>query len=211
MKVVLFTLLAYTMGSFPTSYLVGRLRGIDLRQHGSGNLGGTNAYRVMGASAGIPVVLVDVLKGFFPAYFFPLWDGSTTGNLALVYGLAAIAGHVWSVFVRFRGGKGVATGAGVLIALAPMSALISLLVWVGIVAITRYVSAASIAAATLVPLTAWLTDEPGATVAFCAAIALFVWWTHRTNLRRLARGEENRFGSPRTTRPGEDMSRGENP
>jgi glycerol-3-phosphate acyltransferase PlsY len=191
---VLLALAAYLMGSIPTSYLVGRLNGIDLRKHGSGNLGGTNAYRVMGAAAGVPVVLVDVCKGFVPAYFFPAWDGAALGDLALLYGLAAIAGHVWSVFMGFRGGKGVATGAGVLMALAPTSALIGLLVWIGIVLITRYVSVASISAATLVPLTAWLTDEARSTVLFCAAIAIFVWWTHRENLSRLAHGQENRFG-----------------
>ena len=194
MSVVLWTAAAYLLGSFPTSYLVGRMRGIDLREHGSGNLGGTNAYRVMGAAAGIPVVLVDVAKGFVPTFFFPGWDGVVSSDLALLYGLAAIAGHVWSVFVGFRGGKGVATGAGVLVALAPTSALVSLLVWIGVVSITRYVSVASLAAATLVPVTAWLTDESGSTVAFCAAVAAFVWWTHRDNLRRLARGQENRFG-----------------
>jgi len=195
--VLLLALAAYLMGSIPTSYLVGRLHGIDLREHGSGNLGGTNAYRVMGPGAGVPVVLVDVAKGFVPAYFFPSWDGSAVGDLALLYGLAAIAGHVWSVFMRFRGGKGVATGAGVLVALAPTSALIGLLVWIGVVSITRYVSVASISAATLVPLSAWLTDEAASTVLFCAAIAIFVWWTHRDNLRKLARGQEHRFGGKR--------------
>jgi glycerol-3-phosphate acyltransferase PlsY len=193
MNVALLALTAYLMGAFPTSYIVGRLRGIDLREHGSGNLGGTNAYRVMGPSAGIPVVLVDVAKGFVPAHYFPGLDGTAVGNLALLYGLTAISGHVWSVFMRFRGGKGVATGAGVLVALAPTSALIALLIWIGVVAITRYVSVASITAATLVPLSAWLTDERGSTVVFCAAVAAFVWWTHRDNLRRLARGDENRF------------------
>ena len=197
MTVVLLVLAAYLMGSVPTSYLVGRLNGIDLRKHGSGNLGGTNAYRVMGAAAGVPVVLVDVCKGFVPAYFFPAWDGAALGDLALLYGLAAIAGHVWSVFMGFRGGKGVATGAGVLVALAPTSALIGLLVWIGVVLITRYVSVASISAATLVPLTAWLTDEARSTVLFCAAIAIFVWWTHRENLSRLAHGQESRFGRDR--------------
>jgi glycerol-3-phosphate acyltransferase PlsY len=195
--VVLLVLAAYLMGSIPTSYLVGRLNGIDLRKHGSGNLGGTNAYRVMGAAAGVPVVLVDVCKGFVPAQFFPAWDGVALGDLALLYGLAAIAGHVWSVFMGFRGGKGVATGAGVLVALAPTSALIGLLVWIGVVLITRYVSVASISAATLVPLTALLTDEARSTVLFCAAIAILVWWTHRENLSRLARGQENRFGRNR--------------
>ncbi|MCK5489905.1 MAG: glycerol-3-phosphate 1-O-acyltransferase PlsY [Gemmatimonadetes bacterium] len=194
MTVLLLVLAAYLMGSIPTSYLVGRLHGIDLREHGSGNLGGTNAYRVMGLAAGVPVVLVDVAKGVIPAYFFPSWDGAAPGDLALLYGLAAITGHVWSVFMSFRGGKGVATGAGVLVALAPTSALIGLLVWIGVVSITRIVSLASISAATLVPLSAWLTDEATSTVLFCAAIAMFVWWTHRDNLGKLARGEENRFG-----------------
>lgn len=202
MTVLLLTLAAYLMGSFPSSYLLGRLRGIDLREHGSGNLGGTNAYRVMGLGAGVPVVLTDVAKGFVPAYFFPAWDGVALADLALLYGLAAITGHVWSVFMRFRGGKGVATGAGVLVALAPTSALIGLLVWIGIVSITRYVSVASIAAATLVPVAAWLTDEATSTVLFCAAVAIFVWWTHRDNLGRLVRGEENRFGqTPDASKP----------
>lgn len=209
MTVVLLVLAAYLMGSIPTSYLVGRLNGIDLRKHGSGNLGGTNAYRVMGAAAGVPVVLVDVCKGFVPAQFFPAWDGVALGDLALLYGLAAIAGHVWSVFMGFRGGKGVATGAGVLVALAPTSALIGLLVWIGVVLITRYVSVASISAATLVPLTAWLTDEARSTVLFSAAIAIFVWWTHRENLSRLARGQENRFGRNRQE-SGFSRERGEN-
>jgi len=194
MSVPLLILAAYVLGSIPTSYLVGRLKGIDLRQHGSGNLGGTNAYRVMGAAAAVPVVVVDVGKGFVPAYFFPLWDGTAAPDLALVYGVSAIAGHVWSVFVRFQGGKGVATGGGVIIALAPTSALISLLVWIGFVTLTGYVSLGSLAAATLVPVTAWLTDESSSTVVFCAVMALFVWWTHRDNIRRLMRGEENRFG-----------------
>lgn len=194
MTVALLFFTAYLIGSVPTSYIIGRLHGIDLREHGSGNLGGTNAYRVMGAAAGVPVVLIDATKGFVPAYFFPAWDGSAIGNLALLYGLAAIAGHVWSIFMRFRGGKGVATGVGVLVALAPASALIGLLVWIGVVAITRYVSVASISAATLVPLTAWLTDEARSTVLFSAAVAILVWWTHRGNLKRLARGQEHRFG-----------------
>ena len=200
MNIVLLTLAAYLLGSIPTSYLVGRAHGVDLREHGSGNLGGTNVYRVLGLRAGLPVVLIDVSKGFLPAYFFPGWDGSPMGQLALVYGLAAIAGHVWSIFMRFQGGKGVATGGGVLIALAPTSAQVGLLVWAGLVLITGYVSVASIAAATTVPVVAWLTDERVSTVLFCAAIALFVWWTHRQNLRRLMRGEENRFGTNRRRR-----------
>ncbi len=208
MTVALLFLTAYLIGSVPTSYIMGRLHGIDLREHGSGNLGGTNAYRVMGATAGVPVVLIDATKGFVPAYFFPALDGSAIGDLALLYGLAAIAGHVWSIYMRFRGGKGVATGVGVLVALAPTSALIGLLVWIGVVAITRYVSVASISAATLVPLTAWLTDESRSTVLFSAAVAILVWWTHRGNLTRLARGQEHRFGRKRAD-SGSSASEGE--
>lgn len=194
MRVVLLTILAYLLGSIPTSYLIGRLKGIDLREHGSGNLGGTNAFRVMGVIAAIPVIVVDVAKGFVPAYFFSAWDGASSSNLALVYGIAAISGHVFSVFMRFRGGKGVATGGGVIIALAPAAALVSLLVWIGVVAITGYVSVASLAAATLVPVTAWLTGEPRPISIFFMFVACFVWWTHRTNLRRLVSGRESRFG-----------------
>lgn len=200
LAVALFLLLAYLLGSFPSSYLAGRIRGVDLREHGSGNLGATNAYRVLGAGAAIPVVIIDIAKGFGPAALFAGWDGTADARLAIAYGLAAIAGHVWPVFLKFRGGKGVATGAGVLLALAPLTTVLGLLIWIGVVSLTRYVSVASIAAATLVPLLAALLDAPGATVGFCGLVAAFVWWTHRSNLRRLRDGTEHRFGSGRARR-----------
>lgn len=186
-------ILAYLAGSFPTAWLVGRAMGIDLRQEGSGNLGGTNAFRVLGARGGIPVVAVDVTKGYVPAALFPLWDGSALPELALLYGLLAIIGHVWPVWLRFRGGKGVATGGGVLLALAPLAALVALLIWIGIVMLTRTVSIASLIAATSVPFVATLTGAQFSTVMFCAGVAAFVWWTHRSNLGRIIRGEELRF------------------
>jgi glycerol-3-phosphate acyltransferase PlsY len=198
--VPLFILLAYLLGSLPSSYVAGRLRGVDLREHGSGNLGATNVYRVLGAGIAVPVVVLDVAKGFVPASLFPGWDGNADARLAIAYGLAAIAGHVWPVFLKFRGGKGVATGAGVLLALAPLTTVLALLIWIGVVSLTRYVSVASITAATLVPLLAALLDAPGSTVAFCALVAGFVWWTHRSNLRRLRDGTEHRFGSGRARR-----------
>ena len=195
MTVLAFVVLAYLVGSFPTSFLVGRLRGIDLREHGSGNLGATNTFRVLGVWAAIPVLIIDVLKGMGPAAWFVTWDGTADSRLAVVYGLAAIMGHVWSAFLKFRGGKGIATGAGVLLALAPVTTLIAVLVWVGIVSLTRMVSAASLAAASLVPILAWLMDQPTHTIAFCFVVAGFVWWTHRANVRRLLDGSELRFGS----------------
>ena len=201
--VVLFVVLAYGLGSLPSSYVAGRLRGIDLREHGSGNLGATNVYRVLGATTALPVVAMDIAKGFVPAALFPGWDGSAGTGLAVAYGLAAIAGHVWPVTLRFRGGKGVATGAGVLLALAPLTTLIALLIWIGVVSLTRYVSVGSIATATLVPLLAAGFDATASTVAFCVVVAAFVWWTHRDNLRRLSAGTEHRFGSGRRRqRPG---------
>ena len=195
--VPLFLLLAYLLGSLPTSYLAGRLKGVDLREHGSGNLGATNVYRVLGAGMAIPVLLLDLAKGFVPTALFSDWDAAGDVRWSIAYGLAAIAGHVWPAFLRFRGGKGVATGAGVLLALAPLTTVIALLIWIGIVALTRYVSVASIATATLVPLLAALLDARGATVLFCGVVAVFVWWTHRSNLRRLVDGTEHRFGSGR--------------
>lgn len=198
--VALFVLLAYVLGSLPSSYVAGRIRGVDLRDHGSGNLGATNTYRVLGAGAAVPVVIVDIGKGFVPAALFVGWDGTADARLAIAYGLAAIAGHVWPVFLKFRGGKGVATGAGVLLALAPLTTVLALLIWIGVVSLTRYVSVASITAATLVPLLAALLDAPRSTVGFCALVAAFVWWTHRSNLRRLLDGTEHRFGAGRARR-----------
>ncbi|MFQ5530613.1 MAG: glycerol-3-phosphate acyltransferase, partial [Gemmatimonadota bacterium] len=103
--------------------------------------------------------------------------------------------HVFPLYLRFKGGKGVATGAGVLLALAPVTTIIALLVWIGVVALTRIVSVGSLAAATAVPPLAWLMDQPAHTIAFCVLVAGFVWWTHRANVRRLLDGTENRFGS----------------
>lgn len=194
MTVAALLVAAYLMGSIPASWIAGRIAGVDLSRHGSGNLGGTNVYRVLGLPYALPVVLVDVGKGLVPAWFFPLWDGAGAGELALAYGLCAIAGHVWSVFLRFEGGKGVATSAGVLLALVPVAALVGALVWSGLVLLTRIVSVASLSAATLLPLVAWSLDAPLPTVAFTLSLALLVWWTHRSNVRRLLRGEEHAFG-----------------
>lgn len=188
-----FLLGAYLLGAFPTSCLVARFRGVDLAERGSGNLGATNVYRHLGAGPAGLVVAVDVAKGFAPAWFFPLWDGVASPYWALGYGLAAIAGHIWSVFTRFRGGKGVATAAGALAALAPLAVLIGLLVWTGLVLITRIVSVASLVAAALVPAVAWVAAAPSATVLFAVGLAAIVFWTHRRNIGRLLRREELRL------------------
>lgn len=193
MAALLLVLAAYLTGSIPTSYIVGRMRGIDLRQHGSGNLGATNAYRVLGWRAASPVFIADIFKGWFPTYFFPRWDHSDVALLALAYGAAAIIGHVFSVYVRFKGGKGVATSAGVLLALAPFAVLIGLLVWGALVFMTGYVSLASITAAAILPLV--ILAQQGASPIFWLSVALaaFVIFAHRANIKRLLRGEEHSF------------------
>lgn len=196
MTVASFLVASYLLGAFPTSYLYGRLRGRDLREAGSGNLGATNVYRLFGAPGALLVVAVDLSKGFVPAWFFPLWDGAATGDWALAYGLLAILGHVWPVFTGFAGGKGVATAAGVLLALAPLAVLVGGLVWLGLALITRFASLASLAAATVVPGVAHLGAAPRSTVLFAAMLALLVWFTHRENLQRLLRREELRLGAP---------------
>jgi glycerol-3-phosphate acyltransferase PlsY len=184
-------LAAYLAGSLPTSYLVGRALGVDLRRYGSGNLGATNLYRAAGLGPAAFAALVDIAKGAAPTLLFPRWDGAPQ-PWALAYGLAAVAGHVWPVWLGFRGGKGVATGGGVFLVLAPAATLLALALWAALVRATRIVSIGSLAAATSLPVLAWATGRPRHVVAVSAAAAALVWWTHRANVRRLLRGEELR-------------------
>ncbi|HEX7051011.1 MAG TPA: glycerol-3-phosphate 1-O-acyltransferase PlsY [Longimicrobiales bacterium] len=191
---VIFLVASYLLGAVPSSYLAGRwTRGVDLRRLGSGNLGATNAFRVLGWRIALPVLLFDMFKGWFPVFFFPQWDGAGPA-WALAYGAAALVGHVFSIYVRFRGGKGVATGAGVLLALAPRAVLAGLAVWVVLVAATRIVSVASLAAAIVVPIVVRLTRGPDTVFWLSVGLAIFVVYAHRSNIRRLLRGEERRIG-----------------
>lgn len=192
----LFLGLAYLLGATPTSYWVGRaFHGLDLREHGSGNLGATNAFRVLGWRSALPVIVVDIGKGFVPVWFFPALAGVGQG-WALAYGAAAIVGHMFSLWVGFRGGKGVATSAGVFLALAPLAALGGFVVWLVVTAASRYVSLGSMAAAAALPVLVFFTarERGGGFLVFTAALAAFVIWAHRSNIRRLMRGEENRIG-----------------
>ena len=150
MPPVLLLVVAYALGGFPSAYLAGRAtRHIDLRQHGSGNLGATNVYRVLGAKVATVVLALDVAKGFVPAFVFPRWTAAgASPHWALAYGLAAIAGHVRTPFLLWKsGGKGVATAAGVFLALAPVSTRIAGGAWALVLAVSGYVSLASLTAA----------------------------------------------------------------
>jgi acyl phosphate:glycerol-3-phosphate acyltransferase len=188
-------LASYLVGAIPTSYLVSRLvAGIDLREHGSGNLGATNLYRVLGWKYAVPVALFDIAKGAVPVLCFaPLVSDSKL--FALACGVAAIVGHVFSVFVRFQGGKGVATAAGVMLGLTPLALGIAALVWVVLVALTGYVSLGSIAAAAVLPLAVCLLERPARAelVWIDAAVAAGVIFLHRRNIQRLLQGTEHRF------------------
>jgi len=190
-------LIAYLAGSIPSAYIAGKLRGVDLRQHGSGNLGATNVARVLGPATGAVVFLADVLKGFLPVFFLPIYTETLQPGLwALVYGAAAIFGHVKPIFLLGKGGgKGVATATGVFLALAPVPMLVSFAVWVLVFSISRYVSLASLLGAVVLPIAilGWYRDPASPVFIASVIIALFVFWTHRANIGRLRRGEEHRF------------------
>jgi len=193
----LLVLAAYLVGAIPASYIAGRLaRGIDLREHGSGNLGATNAFRVLGAKVAAPVVVFDILKGTLPVIAFSQWDGSGDWRWELAYGAAAIIGHVFPVYMRFRGGKGVATSAGVFLALAPEAVGLGLLTWMIVIKLTRMVSAGSIAAGVVVGVLLGLNvpAERLEVRILGGAIVAFIIFAHRANVGRIMRGEEHRFG-----------------
>jgi glycerol-3-phosphate acyltransferase PlsY len=193
--------IAYLAGSIPTAYLAGRLlKGIDLRTVGSGNLGATNVYRALGFKAAAVVFLVDFAKGALPVYFLPrllgdLRPGSDAFTWwSLAFGTMTILGHAKPVFLLWKGGgKGVATGAGVFLALAAGPMLTALAVFIFVLWASGYVSLGSLMASAVLPVFVFL--DQGATPVFFAsvAIAAFVFWTHRANIERLKSGTEHRF------------------
>ena len=190
-------IISYLAGSIPSAYIAGKLHGVDLRKHGSGNLGATNVVRVLGAKTGAIVFIADLLKGFLPVYFLPIYTETLRPELwALVYGVAAIAGHVKPIFLLGKGGgKGVATASGVFLALAFVPMLVSEAVWIATFYFTRYVSLASLLGAAVLPIAilAWYRDPQSPVFIASVIIAAFVFWTHRANIGRLRRGEEHRF------------------
>ncbi|HEX4936863.1 MAG TPA: glycerol-3-phosphate 1-O-acyltransferase PlsY, partial [Gemmatimonadaceae bacterium] len=186
-------------GSTPFAYFAGRvLRGIDLREHGSGNLGATNVYRTLGAVAAIVVLLLDAAKGAVPVLFFPTVTGAGGEGWPVAFGIAAIVGHVRPYAGMFKGGgKGVATASGVFAALAPVPFLAAFMTFVAVVGVTRYVSLGSMLGAVALATTVVWREGPRAMLtAVSLAIAAFVVWTHRANIGRLRRGEESRLGRP---------------
>ncbi len=193
--------LAYIIGSIPTSLIFTRLlKGKDIREHGSGNAGATNVFRVAGKLPAILVLIIDILKGFIVVLFLPeIFFNNTIGVkigfelYKILLGATVIGGHVFSVFMKFKGGKGVATSAGVLIAIAPKSVLGSFAVWVIIFGIFRIVSIASIAASLMLPVFSLIFYDSLYLVLFSAALCASGIYKHKSNIQRLIRGEEKKL------------------
>jgi acyl phosphate:glycerol-3-phosphate acyltransferase len=197
-------ILSYLVGAFPSSIVFGKVfRKIDVREHGSGNAGGTNAWRVMGWKIGLPVMLTDVAKGALASLLIARIPLGTLpfefGTVALLCGVAALLGHVFPIYTGFHGGKGVATGAGMLLVNAPIPVAIALGVFALALFLFGKVSLGSILAAISLPISVVLINEltsfdyPILLLALTIALALFILYTHRTNIRRLIKGEEKGF------------------
>jgi glycerol-3-phosphate acyltransferase PlsY len=182
--------IGYLLGSIPFGYIAGWMRGIDLREHGSHNTGGTNAVRVLGAKYGAPVIIADIAKGALAVVLAGQIGGTSQEVLAAT---AAVIGHAFPLFLHFSGGKAVATGAGAMVALVPPVGVFVMLEWVALALLTRYISVASMVSAASFPILCIATGQPWQVVAFTLAGAIFVFWRHRANIARLRAGNENRL------------------
>ncbi|MSP64045.1 MAG: glycerol-3-phosphate 1-O-acyltransferase [Ignavibacteria bacterium] len=203
-------LISYLLGSIPTSIILSKVfGGIDIREHGSGNAGGTNVVRVLGWKIGIFVMIIDVLKGTVATAWvsqMQLVNSNTVSifdpfMLSVICGIAAIIGHVWTIFAKFRGGKGVATGMGMMIALSPIDISVGVIIFIIIVSITKYVSVGSMFGVASIVLSIFIrknifnAEIQGSEILLWSTslISLFIIFTHRANIKRLLSGTENKF------------------
>ena len=199
---IVIAVLSYLIGSIPTAFIFGKaLKGIDIRAHGSGNVGATNAFRILGKYPGTAVLIIDMLKGVLPVVFLAGWlKPGVEGSI--VAAIATVCGHNWTCFLNFKGGKGVATSAGVLIGLTialpevrwPVG--LCLLSWIVCFLATGYISAASITAAVLLPILMVSFNAPFFVTLLGILFCLFVVLRHRPNIQRLLNGQENRVSLP---------------
>ena len=204
-------LLAYGVGAIPFGYMVAKWKGLDIRQHGSGNIGATNVIRVMGKKIGLPVFALDVLKGLLPVVFAKLWsqeNGYDPTWPMLGAALGSVLGHNFTFWLGFKGGKGIATSAGAMLAVLPVALGVAVLLWILFFFATRYVAVASIAAGVSLPITVLAqraftgsyAAPPLPLLGFATVIGGLAVWRHRSNIQRLREGTENRF-VPRSQRP----------
>lgn len=202
-KIIAAVLISYLVGSIPTAYIFGKLyKGIDIRQHGSGNIGATNVFRVLGKGPGTFVLIVDIIKGILPVVLLPTFLGLSEIYPKLLMAVGAVCGHNWTVFLNFKGGKGIATSLGVLIGLMitipglRLVVLLTLLVWVILFLSTAIVSISSIIAAIFLPIMMLLTNQPFEITLLGAVFCIFVVVRHRPNIQRLLLGQESKVPLP---------------
>jgi acyl phosphate:glycerol-3-phosphate acyltransferase len=187
---------SYLLGSIPTGYLWGKARGIDIRTVGSGNIGATNVMRALGKGPGITVLLIDALKGFLPVFLASrIFPDVQRNTLQILCCVCVIAGHNWTCWLKFKGGKGVATSAGALLSFLPLPMLCVLAVWGIVFGLSRYVSLGSICAAIALPVATWLIKRELTLTTFTAVVGALVVYKHKSNIQRLLAGTENRVGA----------------
>jgi glycerol-3-phosphate acyltransferase PlsY len=188
----LLSALAYLLGSVPFGLLISKAKGVDIRKQGSGNIGATNVLRCLGKPLGITCFMLDALKGFLPAKLFPI-IGEVDPTFGILFGTLAILGHNFPVFLKFKGGKGVATSAGVLLGVAPLAVVIGLTVWAVVFYMSGYVSLGSIIATVFVVITGWTAGYSPVTAIALTLLGILSIWRHRSNIARLMNGTENKF------------------
>lgn len=199
MKIIFGVIISYLAGSIPTAYIFGKIyKGIDIREHGSGNVGATNVFRVMGKLPGTIVLLLDIFKGFFAVAIAGDFFGMTEVVHRIILALFVVAGHNWTVFLKFKGGKGIATSLGVLIALAVKISgimpvfFVTICVWLAFFFVTRIVSLSSIIAAAVLPVSMAVTEQPLEIICLGIVFCIFVVVRHRPNIKRIFSGQEPR-------------------
>ncbi len=196
MEYLISFLVGFFSGAIPCGFIISKLKGIDIRKHGSGNIGFSNVFRTVGKIEGISVLFLDIAKGFLPVLLLIRYYGYHYGIIA---GIAAVLGHMFTPVLKFKGGKGVATGLGIFIGLAPLSALFTFIVWLIVVVISRYVSLGSLTAAIALPLFIYFSRFIGRDeyniflLLFTILVCLLVIIMHRPNIKRLVQGKERKF------------------
>ena len=201
MYIILALIVAYLVGSIPTGYIFGKLlKGIDIRKHGSGNVGATNVFRVVGKTPGVIVLILDFLKGLVAVTLIPMalekvfpQSVENASIITILLGSAAIAGHLWTCFLKFKGGKGVATTGGVMAGLAPGILLACFGVWIIVFVLSKYVSLASMTAALALPVFALISGREVGFIVFCGVLCMVGIYSHRENIKRLIQGTEKKI------------------
>lgn len=189
--------LAYVIGATPFGFIAGKLKGIDIREHGSGNIGATNVLRTLGKPVGITVLIFDIIKGLVPVLIAR--TVSDNSIIHILTAVCAILGHNYTFWLKFKGGKGIATTAGAVISIIPVPLIAAIATWIIVVKLSRYVSVASIAAALVIPLTVIIQSVVSKkwnypVLGLATFVCLLAVWKHRSNIQRLRKGEENRIG-----------------